>query len=727
MRESVYTEWMVGYGYTEETVPQEMIKAAVPGAVQLDYGKAHQYGSYTYGDNWKEYGWMEDVYWTYTTQLPTLGNNENKLYFVSKGIDYQFKIYYKDCMLYEQEGMFKPFELEVTKEAKEGGELRVVIYPVPKRKDAPVGKQQADQSCKPSVSYGWDWHPRLIPSGIWDDTYFELRKDNYIQDAEVCYTLNESLTSANIKLEATLGEETETILKWVFYDKDENIIYRKELNSNTNNHSLEFKLEHPKLWWPNGEGEATLYTSCVQLYSSDDTLLDEKISKVGFRRVRLVMHPGAWDSPKGHPITRSNPPITMEINGRCIFCKGTNWVNPEIFPGTITKETYLPLLQMAKDAHMNLIRSWGGGIINKESFFELCDEYGLMVWQEFPLACNNYEGTPHYLTILHQESVSIITRLRRHPCVVLWCGGNELFNAWSGMTDQSLALRLLNHNCYDLDPHTPFLMTSPLMGMAHGNYLIRYQDGQEVFQVMPKSSNTAYTEFGCPGPSPVEYLKTFIPEEELFPPHPGTVWESHHAFGAWVEGTWLQPKVIEHYFGKAENLEQLVEWGQILQCEGYKCIYEEARRQKPKCAMALNWCYNEPWPTAANNSLISWPAIPKPAYYAVKNSCRPILASARIPKFSYESGQLFSIELWILNDSPEVVSGGLAEVYLKFGEEEIKLAEWNYPPLAPNTNILGPNIRYMLPIKECNQMTLILRTPNDTSMESEYILVYSIK
>ncbi|MFD2329930.1 hypothetical protein ACFSR7_11830 [Cohnella sp. GCM10020058] len=267
-----------------------------------------------------------------------------------------------------------------------------------------------------------------------------------------------------------------------------------------------------------------------------------------------------------------------------------------------------------------MLRVWGGGIVNKASFFEQCDELGLMVWQEFPLACNSYPDSPSYLKVLDQESRSIIGRLRKHACVVLWCGGNELFNAWSGMTDQSYPLRLLNANCYELDPSTPFIMTSPLEGMGHGHYVFRYETGEDVFQAMFRSQNTAYTEFGVPSPSPVEQLRRFIPPEDLYPPKPGTAWESHHAFNALAENMWLMSDQLEYYFGPHETLEQLVEQGQLLQAEGYKCIYEESRRQKPKCAMALNWCYNEPWPTAANNSIVCWPAEPKPAYYTIPDA-----------------------------------------------------------------------------------------------------------
>lgn len=132
------------------------------------------------------------------------------------------------------------------------------------------------------------------------------------------------------------------------------------------------------------------------------------------------------------------------IHGRSIFARGSNWGSPDIFPGRAGADTYRPLLALARDAHFNLLRCWGGAPAPKESFFERCDVLGLFVWQEFPLACNRYPDTPGYLADLDRESRAIIRRVRQHPCLALWCGGNELFNAWSGMDDQSLALRLLN-------------------------------------------------------------------------------------------------------------------------------------------------------------------------------------------------------------------------------------------------------------------------------------------
>lgn len=192
-----------------------------------------------------------------------------------------------------------------------------------------------------------------------------------------------------------------------------------------------------------------------------DFVLDEKIRKIGFRRTRLLMNEGSWANPSRFPKSRSDAPITLEVNGKRIFAKGSNWVNAHIFPGVLTGADYSELLSLVQGANMNILRIWGGGFVNHESFFDLCDEKGIMVWQEFPLACNEYPDDNHYLSVLEQEATSIVRRLRTHPSLILWCGGNELFNSWSKMTEQHHALRLLDKVCYNEDRYTPFIISCP--------------------------------------------------------------------------------------------------------------------------------------------------------------------------------------------------------------------------------------------------------------------------
>lgn len=702
--------WEITYHKSENAETGKWMPAMVPGAVQLDVMKAENYKQpYWFGDNVKQFDWMEDWFFTYRTTFkrPAL-NRGQRLYFKSKGIDYEFKILLNGLQIHHQEGMFSYVDLDLTDGLKENNELKILILPVPKIPSASVYvpgtetyRQNARESAKPAVSYGWDWHPRLVTRGIWDDTYLEVKDATHLTAAAVTYQLNDSLSKADIRLGLMGSKLSGAGYKWTFKDKKGKLVFEKMgvLSADVENISLQF--EHPELWWPNGYGEAVLYNSEVTLSDSKGKMLEKRQARVGFRSVKMIMNEGEWDKKNIFPVTRNRAPASIEINGKRIFAKGSNWVHPEIFVGLITKETYEKQIQLAKEANFNMLRVWGGGIVNKESFFDLCDEKGIMVWQEFPLACNNYTDKPKYLAVLEQEATAIINRVKTHASLTMWSGGNELFNAWSGMTEQSHALRLLNALCYRLDPTTPFIYTSPLYGMGHGSYVFYDKEnanGKEVFQWMPKSDKTAYTEFGIPGVASVAILKKIIPASDLFPPKKGTAWETHHAFGAWGENRWLELPFLEDYFGKIKSIEELVEYSQLTQAEGLKFIYEEARRQKPYCSMALNWCFQEPWPTAANNSLINWPNELKPAYHEVANACRPVLASIRPAKFLWTQGEDFSAELYMLNDTYESLNDAKVKVILIYDKEkEITLKEWAFGGAEPFKNAKGPQILAKLP------------------------------
>ncbi len=717
--------WQLGFRRNLAESPRDWFPAKVPGAVQLDYAAAHNWPPYWYGNNFKDYAWMEEKFWTYKTtfEAPTL-QPDQRLFFVSRGIDYECVISLNGQELYYQEGMFKPIELDVTEFLQETNELTVTVFPVPKSQHERIDKSQANQSVKPAVSYGWDWHPRLVPLGVWDETFLEIRHASFFTDVFFDYSLSDDLTAAHIILSVKGEKLNGQTFRWRLHSPDGQIVSSTK-GIASDDFRLTKEVNNIALWWPHDHGQPALYTSRLELLQQNQ-LIDVSEQKIGFRKIHLVMNDGAWDEPRGFPKTRSLPPIQLEINGRRIFAKGTNWVPPEIFPGIVTKERYKELLDLAVEANFNILRIWGGGIVNKKSFYDICDEKGLLVWQDFPLACNNYEATPRYLTTLESEATAIIKRLRHHPCLALWCGGNELYNNWSGMTDQSHALRLLNSLCLQLDPKTPFIATTPLMGMGHGHYVFYDNESDEdVFQLMGRSRNTAYTEFGMPGPSNVEVLTSFIPEEELWPPTPGGVWESHHAFNAWLGDTWLMRHVIEKYFGPCDCLEQLVEYGHILQSEGYKAIYEEARRQKPYCSMALNWCYNEPWPTAANNSLLNWPAIKKPAFEAVKQACRPVMASARFAKFLWSPDEILNCELWILNDSFEPIPSGTLTAHLE-AEVKIEIGSWQHPAVPANANLKGPALSADLSIFKNRLIRLILTSTNSQTEPSDYIILTTV-
>lgn len=727
--------WELARGRRETIDAADWIPAIVPGSVQLDWARAHDLPDFTVGENVMCWRGLEESFWTYRTrvELPVFTEGE-KPWLVLQGIDYAARVFVDGKEVASHEGMETPLEVPLTGGAEDGIVIEVELAPAPKSHAHPADRSQADHTCKPAVAYGWDFHPRLIPLGLWKETFLEVRPRCYLERRpELNYTLSEDLRRAEggLRIYLPAGEEGESVVVcWSLRDEagETRAAATAEvaLRGTPSEVRLPFELdlEESELWWPRGQGRATLFVSRVELLSGAPSgeIREVDSRRVGFRRVRLVMAPGEWNSPATFPKSRSRPPMTLEINGRPIFAKGSNWVCPDVFPSRVSRKRYDALLELAAECHFNILRVWGGASAPHDHFYERCDELGLMVWQEFPLACNGYPDDAAYLDLLDQESKSLIQRLRLHPSLVLWCGGNELFNSWSRMTDQSLPLRLLNRNTYELDPSRPFLPTAPVYGMGHGHYtFLDPVEKVEAWAVFQDSTCTAYSEFGCPGPAPLESLRSILPEAEQWPPRPSGTWKLHHAFDAWLPGSWLHLREQEHYFGPCESLESLVKRGQFLQAIGFQGIFEEARRQRPTASMALNWCFAEPWPAIANNSLVAWPCLPKPALRAVTAACRPTLASARIRRFSWEPGSLFEAELWFLHEGRQVLEGVKVEAWIEFGEEGRHLVAWKISKVAPDTNVLGPTVRTRLPDRRC-PFRLLLTVSGKPEWDSGYEL-----
>ena len=730
-RKKTNLDWTIGYHNSLVESPSTWLASSVPGAVQLDVMHAENYKQpYWFANNYEQFTWMESQYFTYKThfQKPVIKEDE-RVYFHSKGIDYSFVIYLNGVKIHEQEGMFTYVDIDLTEILKDNNELKITLLPVPmvegSRTEPTLFRDNARKCVKPTVCYGWDWHPRLITRGIWDETYLEIRNSSQLDSVWVNYTLDESLKTASIQAlidgKSLFGKK----YKWTLTSANGTLVLQENGIFESNQKRIETQLSEIELWWPNGYGAQNLYVSRLELFKEYE-LLDTIEQKVGFRTIKLVMAEGTWDEPTVFPKSRSVAPATFEVNGKNIFAKGSNWVHPDIFMGTVGEETYEKQIKLAHQANMNILRVWGGGVTNKEAFFDLCDTYGILVWQEFPLACNQYPDDASYLKVLEQEAISIVKRGRSHACIALWCGGNELFNSWSKMTDQSLPLRLLNSLCYQLNPSTPFIYTSPLFGMAHGHYVFSdAQNGGEVFQWMPKAKNTAYTEFSIPGAANLDVLKTMMPAQELFPPKHGSSWSHHHGLDAFGKNRWLVLPFLNDCFGEINRIEQLVEYSQLTQCEGYKCIFEEARRQKPYCGMAINWDFQEPWPCAANNSIINYPCNPKPSFYAVGQSLRPVLASVRIPKFRWDEGETFSCDLFLLNDTyAQIPAGRITAKLLYDNGKELPFLTWNYPTTSESKNIEGPTARVLLPIIKSQLFRLVLEVDGIPEYNSEYTLVY---
>lgn len=724
--------WSIGYFEKEGGEPEKYFSATVPGAAQLDTAKAENYPRLDHSDNFKLCRWMEDVFFVYKTSFKRKALKENeRLYFVSKGIDYQFDIFFNGRKILSQEGMFTPVNADLTDLQADENELKIVVYPAPKARgrkaefaDEGMYRSQAEKCAKPPVVFGWDWNPRFITCGIWDETYLEIRNAAHIDDAHLSSELNDKLDEAKLSLEVAGKNLAGKKYAWTLSDADGKTVLEKSGKFGGNSISAKnlATLKNPRLWWTHDYGKPHLYKFKLELFDDDGKTIQKISQNIGIRKLKAVLNDGAYHAVSVH--TRPSFPMQIVLNGKKIFAKGSNWVNPELAYGTITKERYEELVKFATEANFNIFRCWGGAPVNKESFFDACDKYGVLVWQEFPLACNNYPDDEHYLDVLRREAVSIVKRVRKHPSLAILCGGNELLQSWGKMTDHSHPLRLLNSVCYEYDKKTPFMASSPLTGILHGPYTFYWDKADKTMVTYFQSQKyAAYTEYGVPSISPAETIKAVIPADELWPIKETPSWVAHFGFNAFGKDSWLKLTQIEKFFGSYESLEDLVEKSNFLQSQGYKAIFEEARRQKPYCSMAINWCYNDSWRTVANNSIVAYPNIKKPAFHAIAAACRPVLASARFPKFTWFDGDEFSAELALLNDSYDEIEPMRINAFLKINGKKIPVGQWECPAPKKYENVIGPKLKFKLPKLGCQRFDFILEVENKPQYNSKYSFI----
>ena len=724
--------WTLSHTPNLSTEPKDRIEASVPGAVQLDYAKAKNYAPYYFGLNFKQFDWMEDEYFIYETALDFNCSPFECAVLVFEGIDYKYEIEIGGRVLAAGEGAFTPVKLDVSAYAGKKTPVKVTVFPIPKEMPRPQNRSQARSSCKPASSYGWDWHPRLVPSGIWGEAYIDVFPLGSPRNLEASYRLSDTMDEVTVEATVDVYGMGTFVASLISPDGEVVASEKRDVGENQTEKFV-LRAKAPKLWYPRGYGDQPLYTLRV---SGNDKV--ER--RIGLRRSRLIHNDGCDVFENEFPKGPRSAPMQLEINGVKVFAKGSNWVNTEIFPCLATKERYDELISLAANANMNIFRLWGGQYINHEYFYEKCDELGIMIWQEFMLSCNLAPDSDEYLAVLKQEATSIIKRLRTHPCLAFWCGGNELFNSWSGMSEQSHPLRMLGALCYELDRFTPFNMTSPLYGVTHGSYVKaqfpdterkagNFSNGEEFICAVKRTRSTAYTEFGCNGAATKDYILKYIMDEkdylDLRPEN--EVWTAHHAFDSWNETTWLGIPEIVYFFGGYKDVDDIIEKSIYLQDMCYKSMFEEMRRQSPLCAMAINWDFNEPWPCAAGNSLVAWPAEPKSCLKSVGEALRQTLLSLETSHNRYLSGEKFEGTVWMLNDSFEATKELTADVYLHENGEKKLIKTVSIAPVTAKTNKAFEKFTFTVTKDMPERFAISLECRERPELSSTYNFVHNSK
>ena len=404
----------------------EWLDATVPGSVHLDLFDNNIIPDPFIGTNEIDLQWISDSDWCYKlifmVDADLLEREKIKLKFY--GLDTYAEVFLNKKQILSSDNMFRPWEVDIKSQLIENTNELIIKFLSPISTAMPLMEEKnyilpADNdkvkmtspyTRKAPYHYGWDWGPSFATSGVWQpvelygyDSFFI--EDVYLQQiaidkksAKICVIVSvEAVTSGKVDLIINEPNSGTKILKTI------------DLVPGHNEIKKNIEIVNPKLWWPVGYGQQDMYNFTVILKT--DSFEDVFNRRVGLRDFKINQNSD-----------KDGSNFTFVVNGKPVFSKGANWIPADSFTTRLARENYLNILQSAVDANMNTVRVWGGGIYESDDFYNLCDEMGLIVWQDFMFACTLYPGDDNFLKSVKEEAEYQVRRLRNHPSLGLWCG-----------------------------------------------------------------------------------------------------------------------------------------------------------------------------------------------------------------------------------------------------------------------------------------------------------------
>ncbi|MBO4770092.1 MAG: beta-mannosidase [Clostridia bacterium] len=646
----------------------DLIQAEVPGSVHCALMNAGLIPDPYYGlnDSLARAASLKD--YTFRKKF-TLNENDTraKLRLSFLGVCERCKVWLNGTLLGNHRGMFGGPDFDVTGIAKAGeNELIVLLYGAPdrprKQGEPNIGER------RPWMNVGWydtavfnctyGWHYADIPGlGIWRSVKITKVPDAEF-DAPFITTLSTDGTmrlACNIKSETEKSVHVECIIKpYNFVGEAQSLGFDAKTNTND---AVEFKINNPQLWHPNGSGKQNLYTLCLSCYVSGK-ISDTYSARFGIRTVEMLPVGG-----------ESNPDMydwLFSVNGTPTFVKGTGWCTPDALM-RFTKERYDKFLLVAKKQNINIIRAWGCGLVETEDFYDLCDEYGIMVFQEWPTAWDSYVCQPE--KILLETVERGVKRLRNRASLILWCGGNE--GKAPTETDEQLrnpaTLNAIGKRTLELDDTRPWHRQEPYAGSVH-DYRASwgYQDPQTNMMM----EATFFGEFGIDCWPNIESIRKYTPKEELdaIDSQPKADWKipddsviAHHTprFNE-ARDVKRQQNHVERFISR-DSMENSVIGSQLAQVVGVRHTLERARSRFPMCTGAIMYKLNGPYP-AASWETVDWYGSQKLGSFFVSDAFAPVCASVIFNSLNL-CGNGYSLPVWFYNENGDGADNVTVQVF----------------------------------------------------------------
>ena len=636
-----------------QTDKDEWHSATVPGSVQRDLIRLEILPDPYYGTNEEKVQWVENENWDFkkSFQLTVEELEYADALLTFEGLDTHADVFLNGSKLFHAENMFVKHEQSVKSLLREGENNIYVKFYSPishmmparltNRFEYPVGNDAREEkmsiySRKAPYHYGWDWGMRLVQMGIWRPVYLTLYNQSRIDDFFVEQTsISKSVARLNNHIEVYSLADNENPAKLIIsytLDNQKEMTYEREitLTKGFNKISVPFEISNPQLWMPNGWGKQHLYNFTAKIVINNDVVA-EKSHQIGLRNIRMVTDTDEFGES-----------FYFEVNGEPMFAKGANYIPGEIMNTLQDDKYYEQLFENIVAANMNMIRVWGGGFYENDKFYELADEKGILIWQDFMFGCTPYPHDDAFLKNVAVEARYNVKKLRNHPSIAIWCGNNEVEESikyWGFDKQFSKEImegfregydktfrELLPQIVMEIDPNKFYLHGSPDTANWGRPQSLNYGDahywgvwhGREPFEILDKNVPRFMSEFGFQSFPEMKTIRTFATPKNF--DINSEVMKSHQKSGIGNEAI---KQYMDMYYNTPTNFEDFVYVGLVMQGQGMKYGLEAHRRNRPFCMGTLYWQLNDSWP------VVSWSGIDyynnwKAMHYKARNVFAPI-------------------------------------------------------------------------------------------------------
>lgn len=640
----------------------------LPGDVHSALLEAGEIPDPYFGTNEQAVMWVHDTPWTVEREFDaTPADIDGYLTLTLENVDTIATVFLNGEAIAETDNQFVRYDLDVTGKVRAGRNHLRIAFAVTKD----VAKARADAHPFPipfTYNYlsnglpgvhmnfvrkaachaGWDWGICLMPTGVYGR--MALRRSRLARQESVTVVQSHGRSSVELAITTRVFAFAEGSVELTHEIAGQKLVDKLVVRPGENAFTHNITIDNPRLWWPNGHGEQHLYDFW--------TSLDGEVTKrrLGLRQLDWVIEKDEIDHS-----------FKCRINGRDIFCFGSNWIPADALPSRITPASVRDLLESAKAVNQNMIRVWGGGQYEPDYFYELCDELGLLVWHDFMFSCMSYPSNREFLDNVRTEITQQVRRLQHHASIAIWCGDNEVIGSitWYPETKANRDLYLVNYDrlnsmlgniANDEDPTRRFWPSSPSLGymdFADGwhldtrgdmHYWSVWHEAKD-FSAYRKANPRFASEFGFQSFTSLPVIESFTNPEDRNPSSP--VMENHQRN---VGGNTRIIETMTRYFRFPSDFEKMVFLSQVQQGLAIKTAIEYWRSTKPRCMGTLYWQINDIYPVASWSSLDyggGW----KLLHYMAKRFFNPINVVA-VPG---EAG----IELRAINDTPDQAVIGL--------------------------------------------------------------------